>query len=105
MKLKSDWLSLQCKHPCYKLTRAENGEPIFENIFDFARIAYLGCSQHWLPIRSKDCIALGPGGNKAILRALEDKISFMEQIKWAMGATLDIGEQAVDIQCYTPMHY
>ncbi|EJD00757.1 cytochrome P450 [Fomitiporia mediterranea MF3/22] len=32
---------------------------------------------------------LGPEGNKAILRAPEEKISFLEQIKWAMGATLD----------------
>ncbi|KIP08304.1 hypothetical protein PHLGIDRAFT_127124 [Phlebiopsis gigantea 11061_1 CR5-6] len=31
---------------------------------------------------------LGSEGNKTVLRAAEDKLSFMEQIKWAMGAAM-----------------
>lgn len=32
---------------------------------------------------------LGSEGNKTVLRAAEDQLSFMEQIKWSLGAALD----------------
>ena len=32
---------------------------------------------------------LGPDGNKEIMRAAEDKLSFLEQVRWAMGPVID----------------
>lgn len=35
---------------------------------------------------------LGPEGNKEVLRASEDHLSFWEQVRWAMGPVLERGE-------------
>lgn len=35
---------------------------------------------------------LGPNGNREVLRATEDHLSFWEQVRWAMGPVLERGE-------------
>lgn len=37
---------------------------------------------------------LGPEGNKEVLRATEDQLSFWEQIRWALGPLLEKSESA-----------
>lgn len=40
---------------------------------------------------------LGPEGNKAVLRAPEDELSFWEQVRWAMGPVLERGKSSIHI--------
>lgn len=41
---------------------------------------------------AKIVFVLGPEGNKEVLRATEDQLSFWEQIRWALGPLLEKSE-------------
>lgn len=41
---------------------------------------------------TKIVFVLGPEGNKEVLRATEDQLSFWEQIRWALGPLLEKSE-------------
>ncbi|KAH8115693.1 cytochrome P450 [Phellopilus nigrolimitatus] len=49
---------------------------------------------------AKIVFVLGAEGNKAVMRAAEDKLSFFEQIKWALGPTIDY---LFDVPGWTPL--
>ena len=43
-------------------------------------------------LATKIVFALGPEGNKEVFKASEDKLSFIEAIKWSLGPTVTMSE-------------